>query len=85
MTTVPDNTTKFTCQACGVGFTDPSGIDVEDRGPDDRPGTHREFRRATSVCAECLDLMDADMWVSRAGWESLHPIVPWEGLEPIPS
>lgn len=100
-------TEKLKCQACGVE-KDPTVLETypfpEDGIFDDEPiapffeldcqdydfgkGPFKQVR----MCHNCFHKSDPDMWISREGWESLKPIVPFTDLpnldgddrEPLP-
>ena len=82
---------KHHCYGCGVEKdteTLESGSDcglIPDLIPplfalDCDPMVLQEDWRAAVVCHGCFQALDPDLWISRACWESLRPVVPFESL-----
>lgn len=36
--------------------------------------------RVAAVCHSCFHRLSPDMWISRAGWDAIRPVTPYEGL-----
>ena len=43
------------------------------------PNGYCEYRK-TLVCHACFHALSPDMWISKEGWESLNPKVPYDKL-----
>lgn len=40
---------------------------------------HSEFRMVV-VCHKCFHALSPDMWISKNGWESINPTIPYDKL-----
>lgn len=49
-------------------------LEVQDYDP-----TSSEYR-LVRVCHACFHKLKPDHWISRANWDSIGPVVPWENL-----
>ena len=36
--------------------------------------------RTVNVCSDCMERLDADMWISEECWVALNPVVPFDDL-----
>jgi hypothetical protein len=72
------------CHGCG-STADTTEIDVQPVSPGDTasPWPRPAWRQAT-VCPDCLERLDAAMWISRRCWESIRPATPFDRLPLLP-
>lgn len=55
-------------------------MELDCQGDELNDGTgYSDFRRVL-VCHGCFHKLSPDMWISKAGWESLSPITPFNEL-----
>jgi hypothetical protein len=43
-----------------------------------------DWRRVT-VCFECFHKLSPDLWISKAGWQSLNPVTAFDQLPKLPT
>jgi len=68
------------CHACGE--TESVGcIDSQPGGPGNLHG--RPWKKI-SLCGECWDRLDPDMWTCQDHYESLNPVTPYGALPDLP-
>jgi hypothetical protein len=53
-------------------------LDVQGPIPND-PNNYSEFRM-TVVCHNCFHALEPDMWISKNGWDNIHPTIPYDRL-----